>query len=591
VCPNSTQTRDNDDYLAKASWFLSSQGIGSHDVVLGVDRFEDKILSNNWQNGSGYLLLADGEAGFVPGLVPGAVPGLDPNGSPYPVFIGGSGASYVDLAPILDISPGNNFRTDSVFLNDKWRLNNNLSFNVGLRYDKNHGQNGLGAVVSNDSNISPRLGVTFDPSGDGKWQFQASYAKYVAALSNSVADVSPAGTPGSLSYLYTGPDINTTCNPANPTATGCITAQQSAVEVVNWFNSLTQSQKAALLVFASVPGYNVQVLGELKSPNVDEYTLGGSTKLGTKGEVRLDYIHRKWNNFYTDVINTGTGKSQPDPYGNIYDMTYLENTDALNREYNGVDISGEYRISDAFSVGGNYTWSTLKGNFNQESGGSGPGAATVQEYPEYKAFPEYNPSGYLLADQRNRARIFGVYDIFNSKHNRLSVSLMETYASGTPYSATGAISIQPYVTNPGYLSPPTNVTYYFSPRGAYRYDNISATNLSFNYSFVLPSLGTDIQFFLEPRVTNLLNQHGVVNVNTTVYTSRNSGRGLSPFNPFTTTPIECPQNDTPTQCQAMNANWQLGPSFGQPQTPTTAANTLGDFQLPRTYTISFGIRF
>ena len=108
---------------------------------------------------------------------------------------------------------------------------------------------------------------------------------------------------------------------------------------------------------------------------------------------------------------------------------------------------------------------------------------------------------------------------------------------------------------------------------------------------MIAGLGADFQFFLEPRVTNLLNQHGVVNVNTTVYTSRNSGRGLSPFNPFTTKPIECPQNDTASQCQAMGANWQLASTFGQPQTPTTAANTTGDFQIPRTFTVSFGVRF
>ena len=168
---------------------------------------------------------------------------------------------------------------------------------------------------------------------------------------------------------------------------------------------------------------------------------------------------------------------------------------------------------------------------------------------------------------------------------------MESYASGTPYSAVGYVSIQPYVTNPAYISPPASTQYFFSPRSSFRKDNISQTDLCFNYAFVIAGLGADFQFFLEPRVTHLLNQHGVVNVNTTVYTSRNSGRGLSPFNPFTTKPIECPQNDTASQCQAMGANWQLASTFGQPQTPTTAANTTGDFQIPRTFTVSFGVRF
>jgi hypothetical protein len=41
----------------------------------------------------------------------------------------------------------------------------------------------------------------------------------------------------------------------------------------------------------------------------------------------------------------------------------------------------------------------------------------------------------------------------------------------------------------------------------------------------------------------------------------------------------------------MGANWQLAPTFGQPEVPTTAANTAGDFQMPRTFVVSFGVRF
>ncbi|MFI5165440.1 MAG: carboxypeptidase regulatory-like domain-containing protein [Thermoanaerobaculales bacterium] len=587
VCPNPVQHRDNQDIFAKASWFLSSQGAGSHDIVLGYDRFDDKPLQNNWQSGSGYALFADGEAGYVPGLVSGASPGLDPNGSPYPVFIGNSGSSYIYHAPIAYLTAGDDFRTESVFLNDKWRLNNNLSFNIGVRYDANHGVNGAGAVVSNDHAVSPRVGVTYDPKGDGTWQFNASYAKYAAAINSVYSDVSAAGQPASLTYLYAGPTINATCNPANPTATGCVTAQQAAVDVLTWFQGLTQAQQNALLVGAYVPGYSLAVKGSLKSPNVQETTIGGTTRLGARGEIRLDYVHRKYADFYANVTNMSTGQSPADPYGNVYDMTYLENTNASKREYNGVHVSGEYRLTDALQLGGNYTWSTLKGNYGGET--QGPVFGDLA-YPEYKAYAQFNPVGYLSADQRHRLRVFGVYDLFNTKHNRLSVSLMETYASGTSYSAGGNITIRPYVTNPGYLNPPYSTTYFFSSPGAFRVDSLNSTDLSFNYAFVIPDLGTGFQFFLEPRVTNLFNNHAALFVDSTVYTSLTPGKGLSRFNPFTTKPIECPQHDTPAQCSAMGANWQLAPTFGQPQVATMAA-AIGDFQMPRTFVVSFGVRF
>ena len=59
---------------------------------------------------------------------------------------------------------------------------------------------------------------------------------------------------------------------------------------------------------------------------------------------------------------------------------------------------------------------------------------------------------------------------------------------------------------------------------------------------------------------------------------------LLAFNPFTDTPIECPQGNTPAQCTALKANWQKGPDFGKP----TSANS---YQAARTYAVSFGARF
>ena len=125
------------------------------------------------------------------------------------------------------------------------------------------------------------------------------------------------------------------------------------------------------------------------------------------------------------------------------------------------------------------------------------------------------------------------------------------------------------------------MTYYFTNRATlHDSDNITRTDLSFNYAFVLPALGTDLQFYVEPRVTNVFNEHGVTNVNTTIYTNRQKSY-LTKFNPFTTAaPVECPQGVTTAGC----GNWQKGPSFGQPQAPT-------DYQTARTFVVSFGVRF
>jgi outer membrane receptor protein involved in Fe transport len=582
VCAGSDEKRDNQDILAKGSWFLSTAGMGSHDIVFGVDRFEDKIDVNNYISGSGYWLQDDNI--------------ILRDGTIYPQFFGGSFGSFVISWPIYSFSEGNNFRTDSVFVNDKWRLNNNWSFNLGVRYDKNHGEDADGNIVSDDHKVSPRMGVTFDPFGDSSWQFDAGYAKYVTALANSnnIATAgAQAGTPSILVYLYNGPDIN-----PDPNAPTLLTQSQAIAQAFAWFNSLTQAEQNALLVQATIPGFGIKIPRSLASPSADEWTLGFTKLLGTAGQVRVDYINRQFHDFYVSRIDETTGQVV-DPNGIPADLTYIENNDDVFRKsYDAVQLQGSYRVGANLTFGGNYTWSHLRGNFVGENLGSGPIPPTDLQYPEYHQQSWYNPDGDLPTDQRHRARVFAVWDILGTRHNRLSASLLQAFDSGLPYGAasTAGIIIRPYVTNaPEYVAPPGAVNYWFTARDKYRTDNIYSTDIALNYAFKIPAFGESVELFISPRVTNVFNRQGIINVNTTVYTAANPGRGLSPFDPFNTAnPVECPQGASASQCSTMGANWQKGPDFGKPLTATTGATypfPNGDYQVPRTFVISAGVRF
>ena len=72
-------------------------------------------------------------------------------------------------------------------------------------------------------------------------------------------------------------------------------------------------------------------------------------------------------------------------------------------------------------------------------------------------------------------------------------------------------------------------------------------------------------------------------MNTTVNTAAQSSN-FAAFNPFTTTPIECPQGTAGAACKAMGANYQKGSLYG---TPTSAAS----YQTPRYFQVSVGVRF
>src|SRR5262249_3608265 len=126
----------------------------------------------------------------------------------FPIFLG-DGTTTIQWNPITQESEGTNFRTHSVFVNDSWRLGSRLSASVGLRFDKNHGTDQSGNGVANDTAWTRRLGISWDPTGKGTWSVTASAAKYVAAISNPVADSSAAGgNPQTQQFIYRGGSIN-----------------------------------------------------------------------------------------------------------------------------------------------------------------------------------------------------------------------------------------------------------------------------------------------------------------------------------------------------------------------------------------------
>ena len=59
ICPDGGDERENENYLAKASYFLSTEGSGSHDLVAGFDSFDDIRTSNNYQSPTNFIFGAD----------------------------------------------------------------------------------------------------------------------------------------------------------------------------------------------------------------------------------------------------------------------------------------------------------------------------------------------------------------------------------------------------------------------------------------------------------------------------------------------------------------------------------------------------
>lgn len=562
------ETRSNENYLAKASWFLSTGSLGSHDVAFGYDSFNDKRKSNNFQSGSNLSVFATDT--------------IIQNGVPFPVFAADT-STWIVYWPVLNASKGTNFKTNSLFANDRWRLNNKWSFNLGVRYDQNDGKDAEGKKISDDSKISPRLGLSYDLKGDGDWIFNLSAGEYVTAIANTQGDASSsAGVPAIFGWFYFGPEVNTGSGPLVPTATALQT-------LFTWFNSTGGvNGNTEDLFFVDIPGATTIIPKSLQSPYAREISAGVSKRLGNRGVVRVDLVDRKFGDFYSSRVDLGTG--QVNTSSGPADRGFLlnEDSDILERTYRGLLTQFQYRLSDRLNFGAVYTLSKTEGNVTGETSGSGPVSSGVREYPQYKQASWNSPKGYLGTDQRHRAKVWGVWDLFKTDHNHLSLGFIESFQTGVPYGAVGSVASTNFVTNPGYALPPSTVTYYYTARDAFRTDDITATDLTLNYAWTWNAFSKNVEIFIQPEVLNVFNERGLTGPNNTIRdntTTRCSATNpicaTRPFNPFTTTPVEGTiVNGVPTA----NGNWAKGPNFGK-------ATAAGAYQTPRTYRFSVGFRF
>ncbi|HVT05552.1 MAG TPA: hypothetical protein VHL58_19505, partial [Thermoanaerobaculia bacterium] len=408
-------------------------------------------------------------------------------------------------------------------------------------------------------------------------RLNASYSQYVGRLSETIAGAgSSNGSPAYFGYAYTGPDL---LNVSPRVAVAAAIANFNANGGVNGTPFVT-----------SIGGFDTKLQGTIKSPHVNEFTVGAGTQIGTNGFIRADYINREYADFYVTTTNQQTGFVVEPKTGAKSDLKLVTNDNKfLSRKYNAVQAQAQYRLFQRVNLGTNYTYSTLKGNSIGENSGSGPITTGnfVFQYPEFNGFKQNLPKGFLPDDQTHKVRAWASFDQPTFVGN-FNLSVLERFDSGTPFSTAGLINTSSYIpsTDPirkKYVSPPPTTTYFFGDRGRFRWDDVTATDVALNYS--TPSI-RGLNFYVNAELFNAFNEDAQIGGNTGVLTARNStckqgpnrdGARCATFNPFTGTPVE-------------GVNWQTakGTKVGSTFRDPTSANS---FQTPRLYRFSVGLRF
>jgi hypothetical protein len=537
--------RDNWDWFVKATYFLSTKRAGAHNLVAGFDNFKEWRMNDNWQSGSQYNISATST------IIDGA--------AIYPVFKNDN-TTFINWLPILQRSVGNDIRTYSGYVNDAWRYNTHLSLNLGARVDFNRSKDQSGTSVVRDSQWSPRLGLTWDLTGTGKWTATVGFARYVAGISTALVDAGSAGgRQASFSWFYQGAPINTGDGPY-------LTADQALPILWDWFFANGGNDRATRTT-PTIPGLSTTVRRDVTSPSVNEISLGIANTVG-RGEWRLDYVHRRWADMYGDFLDLSTGRVT-DATGRPFDLTLVSNTSRAKRTYDALTADVRYRFT-AVQMGGNYTLAKSWGNFNGENVGSGPIRATIDTFPEYRQESWNYPMGYSPGDQRHKLRAWVTYAVpVPQAVGRLDVGMVQRADSGVAADVNGSVDTRPYVTNPGYVTPINSVAYYVIPRGSFRWDSVWSTDLAATWAKKIPQAAR-ADLFVRVVLANLLNNaartRGDININT-----RFNNTAYQAFNPFTTSPVQ-------------GVNWDFSPTFGQPQ-------AFDDYQPARVFSFSAGVRF
>lgn len=560
------EERSNTSFIVKGSYFASTGRLGSHNVVFWFDTYNDHRFSNNHQSGSDYRIL--GASTIVQ------------NTNVLPVFQPGS--TIIQWNPISLSSQGTDLRTNSLFANDQWRYNQKLTFNLGLRWDQNRGEDAAGNLISDSAKLSPRLSVVFDPLGDGRWTTSGSFARYVSSLNTGVSDVSAGGNPATYQWPYRGPAIN-----ADPTAPP-LSTPQAIRQLFDWFFANGGTNRPFSLV--DIPGVSTVTGPDLRSPNVNEWAAGVARQFGNRGSVRADFISRNYSDFYATRTDITTERAT-DLFGNAFDLSLIENTNIVDRSYKGLTLQAGMRTWGRLDVGATYTLSKASGNFDGEDAASGPVTTQLLSFPEFVDATWNSPEGSLGVDQRHRARLWATYTLpIRHGFGTLTAVLLQTLESGVPYGAVGPVNTIPFANDPGYLNPSGDRAdgfwnYYFTDRDAFRTEGARRTDISLNYWYRVPGVRR-LEVFFRGEVLNVFDNFqlcacggtvfsnggatDIAKINRGVLTATNSAT-LQPFNPFTQTPVE-------------GVHWARRTNFGTPVDQFS-------WTTPRTFRMSIGARF
>jgi hypothetical protein len=529
------EDRNNRQVTGSLAYFLTTPRTGSHDIKGGFEWYRSINTGGNSQSPTSYVFFADHLTDVEGEPVFNSDGRLIPVFSPFNTFVNNWQATR---GAELDIT------TTSFYVHDRWSANRHWSFDLGLRYERVRSEATGGILGIDTDTFVPRLAASFDPTGDGQWVVQATYAHYAGKYSEAQFSANTnVGNPDLVQLLYVGPE-------------GQGLDFEPGFDIANNY----------VAVNGEFARENVLFEDGLSSPTTREFTLSAGRSLGSHGYAKASYIWRDVSDFVEDFSDLTTGSTTVErdgvAYGPFVNKIY-RNTDLPIRSYQALQFSGRYRLLDAWSVNGHWTVQLEnEGNFEGEATNQPALSSVIGDQPELFNEVRHYPIGTLAGFQHHKIRLWTIYNLGLDRLGSVDLSAMWRYDSGQTGSFVelGAplTEVQEQI-GAIYPSLPPEQTVFFGRRGAIQFDGAHVFDLAATYQI---PLFRSLRPWLKAEVRNVFNNDTLTSYNTAV---------VGDF-------------DGPLDELGLPMNFIRDPGFGK-------ADGNGDFPIPRTFLVAVGFRF
>jgi hypothetical protein len=347
----------------------------------------------------------------------------------------------------------------ALYVQDKIQIGGRLTINAGVRFEKEDlpAFNEFAPPINFGwgDKIAPRLGFALSLNKEGTSKIYGSYGEFFDRLKFELPRGSFGGdfyrvdffeiapfTGGSNFRNYTKANVLGTfdnrvggsCPVTGFIASGAFSRCQ--------FDYRIASNSPNATVFDG------KVDPDLKPFQQREFTLGFQHELSRNYVLTSRFVYKNVINAIEDAGIRNNQGSEAYILGNPCDGLHLETVKSLGyagcvrpqRNYKGLDISLDKRLSNNYFFNVNYTWSRLYGNYSglassDENGRTSPGVNRFFDLPFIGFTSLGKPDNGLLATDRTHVvNAYGsyIFDWMGSSTNETSFSVFQTFQSGTP---------------------------------------------------------------------------------------------------------------------------------------------------------------